>query len=98
MNVNQIQAMCIGIMLGGAVGLVSMIGVSTHNTINNHKERIELLENKLADQRKINDELRSENELLAEENALRQLHEEILCSDAIQKPAAKAVTPAVYRY
>lgn len=89
--------------LKNAVGVLVLVilwglGMYLFDTVIDLDKQNRLLEIKLADQRKINDELRSENELLAEENALRQLHEEILCSDAMQKPAAKAVTPAVYRY
>ena len=89
--------------LKNAVGILVLVilwglGMYLFDTVIDLDKQNRLLEIKLADQRKINDELRSENELLAEENALRQLHEEIVCSDAMQKPAAKAVTPAVYRY
>lgn len=100
MNVNQIQAMCIGVMLGGAVGLVSMIGLSTLNVINDHKEQIEILEIKLSDQLKINDELRSENDLLIEENNLWRIHDAVTCDDAMKiNPSMTAgATKAIYYY
>lgn len=97
---SQVQAMCIGIMLGGIFGLISMIGLSTLNIINDHKEQIELLEIKLSDQLKINEELRSENDLLIEENNLWQLHDEITCDDAMKTaPSMTAgAIKAIYHY
>ena len=99
MQFSQVQAMCIGIMLGGLFGLVSLIGLSTLNVINDHKEQIEILEIKLSDQLKINEELRSENDLLIEENNLWRQHDQITCEDAAKATSMTAgAIKAIYHY
>ncbi|MDH2274249.1 hypothetical protein [Moraxella porci] len=86
----------------GILALVILFGLGMYlcNTVIDLDKQNRLLEIKLADQVKINEELRSENDLLIEENNLWQLHDEITCDDAMKTaPSMTAgAIKAIYHY
>lgn len=79
--------------LKNAVGILVLVilwglGMYLCDTVIDLDKQNRLLEIKLADQRKINDELSADNEALVEENVLWRIHSQAVCSDAMSKPPA----------